>query len=608
MPVLFIVSLSALNAQPSDFIQTVQRETLPQEQMLSSGVYSPFGNYFGVISRNNRVRMYDSSHRLLWTYRGRGHHGTAPALSISRSEKFTFFPGYGSESAIAMVSTSDGELIRLFNGHSSEVRSLILTPDNSYLISFAPGELFLWRQNGTGYTLAHKLNTGELRISSMAVSPDGNTLVLGNSSDYINLYRIDAENHRLVPRGELRPNSYFSNTGYLNGLAFSPDGQWLAAGVREEITIYRREETGYEPFQIISELDDGYVYSLAFAPDGESFFAGFGGGTVGIWKPGTFFNSEDAGDNGRENQPEAMGEKEPEEGWKYQSGFSTGQEYIAGLAFHPMGQSLATVSISQNGVVLWALEGSSPGEPGTLAQLLRLHSGAPRPGDAQLEVITRASAGELLARLGGKPGDDALAPRGMFETAEAYRLRRLQGAERAFDLVMELIRERFQAREEGGESGGMLFPLQGRGVYDADGTLYTLPVAGAEAGVHMAPGEAEQLYMNWQDAAVRARPSRENGYEWLLLHPVQNREYPIIFERDPILGISSKGDTRTIPRLSIDERMFMENIQASPVFPVLYRSYARQPVVTMEISNKWDRPVQNLSVQAGIEGYAPPAE
>jgi WD40 repeat protein/tetratricopeptide (TPR) repeat protein len=589
LAVFLLLPLPEITGQAPDLVEALQVRTLEQDSMVSTGRFSRFGNFFALISRNNNVRMYDADFDLLWSYRGRGDHGTAPGIAISGDEARTIFPGYGSPSAIAVVDSGSGELIQRLTEHMEEVRALTISPDDRYLVSFAPGELFLWRYSAAdaSYHLTDTENPGDLRVSALSISPDSRFLALGNTSDYINLYSIDSENDALVPAGELRPNQYYGNTGYLDGLQFSPDGRWLATGVRKELTIYRVDDGLPELWQVIPEIEDGSIYSLVFAPDSRTLFTGFGASTIAVWR------LNDEPDDRVQASAVGIGQQALERGdpapmWEYQSTFSDGQGYMADLDVSPDGRSLASMSITENGLVLWTLEGIAPGRINSVASLIRRINGGFPPGSAQMSVLDYDLADRILARL----GEGALAPRDMFETAAQYEIRLDGAARQAQEIIREAVRNRFGARLTG---DGLLFGVQGQGSYDIDTELYYLPVAGSTARLSISAENALDLYLNWQDAEAFALDDGD-AYRWSLIHPVSGRSYPLLFDADPLTGRRAANRSVAIGRLEVDERLILSDIEVEPVFPALYRSYPRQPLLRARLENKRDVPVENIRI------------
>ena len=286
---VLVVSLMVVLVVPAAWSQqqpvsAAQLRSLELDGLGSDAIYSPFGTYLAAITRDNRVHVYDSNYDELWNHRGRDSHGTGPALAFTSDEELLLFPGYGNGSQIAVVRARTGELVETLSAHEDDVKRLALSPDNRWLVSVGyDGEVIVWRREGVGFVVHQDLVRESLTALSIAFAPDYDTFALGNRDDYVELFSLDGSGE-FRATDELRPNQYYGNTGYLQGLTFSPDGRWLAAGLRDEITIWDRgAPDGTDPF-IIPEIDEGYCYSLEFSPAGRLLFGGFQGSRIGVWR------------------------------------------------------------------------------------------------------------------------------------------------------------------------------------------------------------------------------------------------------------------------------------------------------------------------------------
>lgn len=111
-------------------------------------------------------------------------------------------------------------------------------------------------------------------LRSMAISPDGKTLALGSSSNAIHLWRIDGQPEPL-------PVLYAAST-QAHALAFSPDGEHLAAAVADHSIRVHQWEDG----RTVKALQghSGLVRSIAIAADGRSIYSASFDGTLRGWR------------------------------------------------------------------------------------------------------------------------------------------------------------------------------------------------------------------------------------------------------------------------------------------------------------------------------------
>lgn len=98
---------------------------------------------------------------------------------------------------------------------------------------------------------------GNGTLSSMALSPDGQTLAVASSIG-VALYSADTlELYGSLPTDES-----------VNELAYSPDGQTLVLGLSNSVLLWNLPGGGTVPFDI-SEMKNTRIDSLAYSPDGK---------------------------------------------------------------------------------------------------------------------------------------------------------------------------------------------------------------------------------------------------------------------------------------------------------------------------------------------------
>jgi WD40 repeat protein/serine/threonine protein kinase len=168
-------------------------------------------------------------------------------------------------------------------GHVARIRCVVYSPDGRYLASGGlDGKVKLWdaRTRQEILTLPH-----EDRVQFLAFRPDGRCLAAISSpsplsGDVVKLWAVPSGKKLwTVPR----PSEYWA----LLGLAFSPDGRWLAwsDGFRlhvHEAATGRTVQTFRmpQPFWLVT--------TLAFHPSGRLLVAGHADGNVSVydWMPG----------------------------------------------------------------------------------------------------------------------------------------------------------------------------------------------------------------------------------------------------------------------------------------------------------------------------------
>ena len=588
---LLLVAAAFAWTQP---LPIVQLRSLTQDYMTATAVYSPYGTYLAVQARSNRVIVYDSDYHELWRYHGQGDHGAGSAVVFTSDEKYMITPGAGGETTLAVLDAATGELVTTMEGHQNRILHLTTSPDGQWLVSTGRnGETIIWKRNADNpdspdapFSLHQRLERSTLTGTSLAFAPGSDAFALGNQRDFVELYTLNSAgaDPEFELRLELHPRQQYGNTGYLDGMSFSPDGRWFAVGVRDEITIWEWQSFEDQPAQVISDIDDGTTFSVLFSHDSQWLFGGFFASRIGVWHL----------ENGT---------------WRRNGGAQDNQDYVWGLALSPDGTNLASVSTTSNGVVIWGLEGMEPSALVQVGQLLARAAGAtddPTPmamGAAHRAVLTPVFAEEILAE-----HRDDLGPRGMFESESDYQARLDDVAAAVQANVQSAVVRRFGAVLTQNDEV-VTASLDRQGTYDIDANRYTTSVMGVRAELAIAPRDAEQLYLNWADASVEAQLETDDSGarvfgDYQLVHPTTGTRYPLLIEEDPLSGRRFQPQVSLSRPVELTHELILENLHLDPVFPALYRAYESYPIGTAIFRNAGDSPLEDLEVTATLAQYS----
>ena len=131
-----------------------------------------------------------------------------------------------------------------------------------------------WRDWNKGWDNALTGHTGW--VSSVAFSPDGETLASGSRDETIRLWDVPTGTEIQVLTG---------HTSWVLSVAFSPDGQTLASGSWDNTVRLWDVPTGTE-IQVLTG-HTAVVRSVAFSPDGQTLASGSGDNTVRLWDVST---------------------------------------------------------------------------------------------------------------------------------------------------------------------------------------------------------------------------------------------------------------------------------------------------------------------------------
>lgn len=146
------------------------------------------------------------------------------------------------------------------------VSSVVFSPDGN-ILSFGAVDKIEVRQTSAG-SLINTISPGTTRyINKLAFSPGGEYLASANFADVIKLFEVST----------WRTVKTYSGTT----LAFSPDGKLLAGGsLDKEVQVW--EIASGETLLSLQDLPDE-VHSVAFSPDAKLLVAGCADGTIHFW-------------------------------------------------------------------------------------------------------------------------------------------------------------------------------------------------------------------------------------------------------------------------------------------------------------------------------------
>ncbi|MEH2293304.1 serine/threonine-protein kinase [Nostoc sp.] len=162
-------------------------------------------------------------------------------------------------------------LVNSFTGHRDWVSSLAISPNGQTLVSGSGDRsIKIWNLQTGGLKTTLSLHTDA--VTSVAISPDGKTLISGSKDGTIKIWNLD--------NGSLK-NTLTGHKDVVNSVAINPDGETLVSGSADKTIKIWNLQTGKLKNTLTGHTKS--VWRVAFSPDGKTLVSGSYDNTIKIW-------------------------------------------------------------------------------------------------------------------------------------------------------------------------------------------------------------------------------------------------------------------------------------------------------------------------------------
>jgi eukaryotic-like serine/threonine-protein kinase len=256
--------------------------------LVTSVTISPDGKQLASASFDNTVKLWDTATgREMLTLNGH----TEWVTSVAFGPDGKLLASASSDKTVKLWDTTTGNEIRTLNGHAEWVTSVAFSPDGKRLAAassdayadivsrpqrFSPPSsdqaVKLWDTSTGHEALTLKEPTGW--VQNIAFSPDGKRLASASADKTVKLWNLVTGERMCTLKG---------HTDSVLSVAFSSDGKRLASASRDKTIKLWDPASGEQALTLKGHTDS--VLSVAFSPDGKRLASASRDKTIKLWDP-----------------------------------------------------------------------------------------------------------------------------------------------------------------------------------------------------------------------------------------------------------------------------------------------------------------------------------
>jgi WD40 repeat protein len=248
-----------------------------QESYMTSPTFSPYGKFIAHGDEEGNIYLWSRSKGLVTNWKGDEDDDVVHMDEISFSPAGNLLVTVGNYSNIKIWDlANDNHCLREWT--QSHVSSVAFSPDGQVIATAGGTRQPIYLRNVSDGTTSRLIRPAPAFVHVVTFSPDGRTLALGGYNiggvGPVELWKLDG----------VEDTSFllFGHSGYVQDLAYSPDGTLLASA-SDDKTIKLWNVAARQCVRTLVGHSSCPVRSISFTPDGSFLASGSSDRTIRLW-------------------------------------------------------------------------------------------------------------------------------------------------------------------------------------------------------------------------------------------------------------------------------------------------------------------------------------